>query len=450
MLPRFLPGIDIDDIIIVLEDRFDNDEQLDKLSSIFGGRKFYLVSSGRSAIYLALKGLGVSRGDEVIVPALTCPAVIDAVIALGATPVVVPIERERFGLDPSVLNKAINRKTKVILPTDIYGARCRMEEIAQITNGRAVIIEDSAQSSPYDISSWSDNYASAIVISLNYDKHITVGGGGILVLNKPNIFKIATIKSENNSERSDILSAGLLRILMERSIYDRFLPMTAGSEMIENALIEENDVLRILHNYVDNNKSFDGIKEILTNLTDKYLEKTSQSDIVKFLKKGLWHLIRPVFSKRPEPIGKIRMLGKLKKILVNISLKRFHNDAIIRKMFALKLYKGLSTLKGIYIQNFKDDALLRFTVSFIDRSKAILAMKRLTKVGIEVGPFNYPMPIHKIHTYRKYIRIIGDMRQTEILVDGIVNIPVHEQVSDDDIDKISEIIRGVVSGRERE
>ncbi|MGQ9706700.1 MAG: DegT/DnrJ/EryC1/StrS family aminotransferase [bacterium] len=447
MLPRFLPGVEIDDIINVLESNFDDDKITNELSTIFGSKKFYLVSSGRQAIYLALKSIGIKRGDEVLVPALICPAVLDAIIKTKATPVITPIEDERFGLDPSSLKNAITRKTRVVIPVDIYGARCKIKEIADITDGRAVIIEDCAQSAPKEVISIHDDYASAFVLSLNFDKVLTVGGGGVLVLNNPDIFNIPEVKQEGKSERDDILSAGLLRLLMDRTMYDRFLSMTAGKEIIENKFICDESLLILFHNFITSGEFSAKTRAFLHNTVVNYIERTSQSNIRQLLKKGLWSLIRPVFPQRPEWIGDAGEFGLLKRRLFFLSLKRSNSDITMRIRISGILHKNLSTIKGLYVQKFENDPLLRFTISFEDKSKAQLSLKRLSKEGIEVGPFNYPLPVHRIPTYRKYIKIEGDMRFTEMFFNGIINLPVHKQVSDNDLDKIVEIIKGVAFGR---
>jgi dTDP-4-amino-4,6-dideoxygalactose transaminase len=441
MIPRFLPGIEIEDILSVLDSK-SVDNKFGEISSISGDKRFYLLSSGRSAIYLTLKGLNIGKGDEVIVPALTCPAVLDAIIATHATPVIVPVESERFGLDPFALNKAITTKTKAVIPVDIYGARCRIEEIYEIVNKKCAIIEDSAQASPFAILNWARDYPDALIVSLNYDKQITTGGGGILIIKRPELFNIQDIRDDDN-ERTDMISSGLLRLLMDKSIYNEFLSMMAGAEIIGNNLIGEDEIINILRIY-NRDGYTEGIEVKLRKLSDKYIGKRGKSKIAKLLRKGLWYLIRPVFLSEPGQF-KTRKMGILKRSILSLSIKRFKDDIILRKKLAGMLREKITDIRGISFQR-TDDGLMRFTISFNDRIVRQNAIKKLAEAGIEAGPFNYPLPVHRIPTYRKYIKIVGDMTWTEMFIEGLINLPVHRQVSVDDINKMAGIIQEVVSG----
>ena len=85
------------------------------------GSKYALaVSSGTSATLIALKALGVKRGDEVITQAFNFIATVEAIIECGAKPVIVNID-ETYNMCPIELKKAINRKTKVIIPVHMLG-----------------------------------------------------------------------------------------------------------------------------------------------------------------------------------------------------------------------------------------------------------------------------------------------------------------------------------------
>jgi dTDP-4-amino-4,6-dideoxygalactose transaminase len=103
-------------------------------------------SSGTSAISLALEGLGVRAGDEVITVGHTFAASAGAIRNVGALPVFVDIEPDAYGMDPAVIEGAITPRTKAILPVHIYGTPCDMSAIGEIASRRAlVVIEDAAQ-----------------------------------------------------------------------------------------------------------------------------------------------------------------------------------------------------------------------------------------------------------------------------------------------------------------
>ena len=105
------------------------------------------ISNGLDALTLSLKVLGISEGDEVIVPSNTYIASVLAVTNVGATPVFVEPKLETANLNPELIETAITSKTKAIMPVHMYGQACEMEEIMRIANNhRLFVIEDNAQS----------------------------------------------------------------------------------------------------------------------------------------------------------------------------------------------------------------------------------------------------------------------------------------------------------------
>lgn len=104
------------------------------------------VGNGLDALVMALKGLGVVAGDEVIVPSNTYIATALAVTYVGATPVFVEPDIRTFNIDPSKIEIAITKKTKAIMPVHLYGQACDMDPIVDIAKKyNLFIVEDCAQ-----------------------------------------------------------------------------------------------------------------------------------------------------------------------------------------------------------------------------------------------------------------------------------------------------------------
>lgn len=102
--------------------------------------------NGLDALMLALKALGVSNGDEVIVPSNTYIATALAVTYVGATPVFVEPELESFLINPTLIESAITEKSKAIMPVHLYGQACDMDQIMSIAKkNNLFVIEDCAQ-----------------------------------------------------------------------------------------------------------------------------------------------------------------------------------------------------------------------------------------------------------------------------------------------------------------
>jgi len=101
------------------------------------------VNSGTDALILSLDALGIGPGDEVITSGYTFWATVEAIIRVGATPILADIGEDLL-IDPEDIKKKITKKTKAIIPVHIGGAVCDMEAIKKIA-GKRHIIEDSAQ-----------------------------------------------------------------------------------------------------------------------------------------------------------------------------------------------------------------------------------------------------------------------------------------------------------------
>ena len=104
------------------------------------------VANGTDAIELALRGLGVGAGDEVIVPANTFVATAEAVVRAGATVVLVDCAPDHHLIDPVATAESIGPRTKVLLPVHLYGDLAPMEAIAQLAEAHGLrVVEDAAQ-----------------------------------------------------------------------------------------------------------------------------------------------------------------------------------------------------------------------------------------------------------------------------------------------------------------
>lgn len=104
------------------------------------------VASGLDALILAMKGLGIGPGDEVIVPANTFVATAMAVHHTGAMPVLVDHERDTYNLDPRRLASAITKRTKAIVPVHLYGQPVNMDAIQAVASEHnLIVVEDAAQ-----------------------------------------------------------------------------------------------------------------------------------------------------------------------------------------------------------------------------------------------------------------------------------------------------------------
>ena len=104
------------------------------------------VSNGTDALFIALRALGVTSGDEVIVPALTFAAVAAVVVHCGAQPVFCDVEPRSWCIDPRAVERAVSPRTRAVIAVHSYGHPADMDALLEITRPRGIrLIEDCAE-----------------------------------------------------------------------------------------------------------------------------------------------------------------------------------------------------------------------------------------------------------------------------------------------------------------
>ena len=157
---------------------------------VMGVKHAAAVSSGSAALMCALAGLGVGPGDEVIVPAYTWIATASAVVAMGAVPILAEVD-ESLTLDPADVESKITGATKAIIPVNMRGAPCAMDELMAVARKHGLsVLEDVAQANG---ASYHGQRLGSIgdvgAFSLQFNKIITCGEGGLVTTNDDGILR---------------------------------------------------------------------------------------------------------------------------------------------------------------------------------------------------------------------------------------------------------------------
>ena len=143
--------------------------------------------SGTSAIHMALKAVGVEKGDVVICQSLTFSATANPIIYQDATPVFVDSDEDSWNMNPVYLRKALEKypDTKAVIVVHLYGLSAKLDEIMEICKEFNVpLIEDAAESlgTTYK-GKYTGTFGDYGIFSFNGNKIITTSGGGMLVSN---------------------------------------------------------------------------------------------------------------------------------------------------------------------------------------------------------------------------------------------------------------------------
>lgn len=162
-------------------------------SSYIGMRFGATTNSGTTALHLALLTLGIKPGDEVILPAMTIASCYFAAWYVGAKAVPVDIDEETYTINPALIEKAVTKKTKVIMPVHLYGHPCDMDPIMTIAKKhRLYVVEDAAEAHGAEYKGKKvGSFGDISVFSFYANKIVSCGEGGMMLTNNKRLYERA-------------------------------------------------------------------------------------------------------------------------------------------------------------------------------------------------------------------------------------------------------------------
>lgn len=182
-----------------------------KMESEFSERLFSnapsrVVSSATTGLNIALRAAGIGPGDEVIVPAFTFPASANAVLQLGAIPVLADVEIQSMNVTVQTLRDKISSKTKAIMPVHAFGLAADMPEIMELAAQYSLLVVEDAACAIGSVL-----YGKAVgsfgdfgVFSFHPRKIITCGEGGLVVVNNASLLNRFDILRSHGAVKQDV------------------------------------------------------------------------------------------------------------------------------------------------------------------------------------------------------------------------------------------------------
>ena len=319
--------------------KFEND-----FSKFIGKKYAASVGNATDALFLSLKSLGISKGDNVMTVSHTATATITAIMRTGAIPIFIDIDEKDFNINLSIIEKKITKNVKAIIVVHLYGQSCNMNKLIKISNKfKLPLIEDCSQcAGSFFQNKRLGSLGLISCFSFFPTKNLsTIGDGGCVLSNNSNIIKkIKSLreygwdKSRNSrftgiNSRLDEIHAGILNINLKKldlSNKERRKIAKKYNEEIKNNLIilpNENEFsYHVYHHYV-----------IRVKKRDKFLNYMKKNGY--FL--GI-HYRLPVHKQKilKEKNHKLPITEKISKEIVSLPI-----------YFGLKIHEQIKIIKTI-------------------------------------------------------------------------------------------------------
>ncbi|WP_282043322.1 DegT/DnrJ/EryC1/StrS family aminotransferase [Winogradskyella flava] len=172
-----------------------------ELTKTFKSKYVQLVSSGTAAVSVALASAGIGAGDEVIMPTFTFVASFEAIMMLGAVPVLVDID-DTLTLDPDAVEEAMTPKTKAVMVVQMCGSMANMDALRSVCDKHNLIfVEDACQAIGGSYKGKPlGSIADVGCFSFDFVKTITCGEGGAVVTNKQDYYTNADHYSDHGHD----------------------------------------------------------------------------------------------------------------------------------------------------------------------------------------------------------------------------------------------------------
>ena len=368
-----------------------------------GKANIFLFWKGRVALYAILKAIGIKEGDEIILPAFTCVVAVNPIIYLKAKPVYVDIDPKTYNINPNKTEEKITPKTKAILAQNTFGLSADLDVIFEIAKKyNLFVIEDCAHGfGGFYKGKPNGTIADAAFFSTQWNKPFSTGLGGIVVTKNETIAKKLK-ELEKQAVKPSKKEEWILKILLQ----------------IRKRLLKPEVYWFALKTY----------------------RKLSQWNLILGSSQG-YELEKPV--EPPE------FLKGFTETQAKEGLKyfekvngRYRIDLIIehRRKIA-NLYKEILKDLGFeppYEPPYAMHTYLKFPLLVKDRKK-FFALAEENK--IELGDW-FLSPIHPIQkNFELWHYKYGENPIAEFTSRHIVNLPTHERINENYVDRIYEFLK---------
>lgn len=398
MIPRLKPYFGLEEIRAAFTRQSDAVYAFEQsFARTFGAKYALAFPYGRSALYALFKALSIENA-EIVVPAYTCVVVPHAVVISGNIPKFVDITLRDYNMNLALLEDAITHRTRVIIPTHLFGYPMdtdRVNEIASRAGQKILIIQDCAHSFGAAFQGkYVCNHGDAAIYALEISKYISAVFGGMLTTNDDDIYeRVKHYRDKHFTKPSPAKQFRKLLYLM--AVYVAF-----------------NNTFYGFVNFLEENTP------LLNRLTKYYRE-----DRIDF----------------PKDFD--INFGDLEARVGGVQLGKYSQIRQRRQEIAEYYNKQLQGVEGIELPPIVDGATYSHYVPRVKNRLEI--MDRMRKKGIQLGQIiEYSVP--HMEAYRKYKD--GEFPNSYLCSETTINLPSYPGLTGQDLGVITEEINDALAG----
>lgn len=428
-----------------------------------GGVPCYATNQARAALLIALKSLGLSKNDEVIVPSFTYKGVIDAILEAGASPVFVDSSLKDLNAHSEEIEERITQNTKVIIATHLFGIPTDIEAISALSSeNNCVLIEDCAQClGALYRKKRVGTFGDMSIVSFNFEKHMTTGEGGMLIVNNRELLNsvsdVINAYTRVPLSREKYYTYGLLleHIVTDKDTYGDFrIPLSATFGQ-ECCMIDSN-ITRKVEQLIQTGVQIEELKEKLLpymKMNQVYLKAMVRQNLI--VGTVLNRVERMKTKIRRPPGASIEseqlLMNSMRAAVGLIGLSIVDEINRVRNENARQFhdtFKDSEHFTSPVLDGHSHPCFLKYNLLSNSPYTMREISKRAREHGLELGNYQWGQPTHTQNPYQTCIQFDGaNLKKSEYIASNIVNIPVHYSVSSADIKMITNFLGGLVHSR---
>lgn len=415
---------------------------LARIAALDRSRSIHWTSSAREGLAWYLERLKIGAGDEVLMPALICEVIADVVAETGATAAVYGVTGEGFQPDVGSCARLISPATKVVVVPHLYGIPAELESFRRLCDAHGLLlVEDCA---PCVTGENVGSVGDCGIVSFNYDKPLGLGWGGAVILSERMRNQIGVPEFPELSEVDDEAVAAsfvLEHSLTDSAEYRSFL----GIESVLQLTLHDAALSRaVLSSFVTGAEESElaclwpgSRRDSAADRLGQMVPKAARA--VQRLGREARRLLSRYNGQTSKP--RLPLAGRSPisngwgmRILSAQARSFLREDRVQHRRRILSVYRRELDASKYVVPRWDDDLVpywLRFPISHRRPTTELRSGVRALSadLGVEVGPYNWPSPIHHIARFRG-IRVASDISITEERVAGLLNLPTHGQMTE--------------------